>query len=171
MKITNRRLLPEDAEAYVELRSLMLQQEPWTFLASPEDDFASKASDVRASLDHAESAIFGAFAGEELVGTVGVFRAKMLKARHKIGVWGMFVLPAHRRTGIGRTLLRRAISHARGLSGATRLGLSVAATAEPALALYQSLGFEVWGTEPEAVCHQGRSVAEHHLSLPLGNDS
>ena len=167
MDLETRRLLPSDAEAYAHLRRVMLQHEPLAFLASPEDDIASDASVVRERLSHEEDALFGAFIGPTLVGAVGVYRAKMLKARHKIGVWGMFVVPEHRRAGAARQLLTHAIEHARSLPGAIRLGLSVSETADAALRLYQSLGFEIWGKEPCAVCHEGRCVSEYYMTLDL----
>ena len=33
--------------------------------------------------------------------------------------------------------------------------------------LYERAGFERWGTEPNALQHDGRSVAEHHMLLRL----
>ena len=167
MPRTTRKLLPNEAEAYAALRQVMLAQEPFAFLASPEDDFASNPAKVREHLGEEEAALFGAFVGPELVGAVGVLRARRVKARHTIRAWGMFVLPAHRGAGAGRTLLGEAIDYARRLPGAVRLGLSVSETAEPALRLYQSMGFEIWGTEPDAISHGERRVAEHHLSFLL----
>jgi GNAT superfamily N-acetyltransferase len=32
------------------------------------------------------------------------------------------------------------------------------------------VGFEVWGTEPEALRHEGRAVVEYHLALSLGRE-
>jgi len=34
--------------------------------------------------------------------------------------------------------------------------------------LYERAGFELWGTEPDALRHAGESVTEYHLALYLG---
>jgi ribosomal protein S18 acetylase RimI-like enzyme len=164
MTVTIRKLTPPDAEAYVGLRSAMLQQEPLAFLASPADDLALQVDQMQARLSHAENAIFGAFA-PALVGAVGVFRPTHRKAAHKPGVWGMFVLPEFRRLGLARKLMQHGIDHARQLAGATQVALSVSETAGAARGLYESLGFRVWGTEPRALQHEGRVVSEHHMVL------
>jgi [ribosomal protein S18]-alanine N-acetyltransferase len=54
------------------------------------------------------------------------------------------VHPSVRRTGMARDLLRAVIDHAR-QSGCARIELEVAASNEPALALYRAHGFEQVG--------------------------
>lgn len=56
----------------------------------------------------------------------------------------MAVHPSVRRSGLARDLLRAVIDHAR-QSGCSRIELEVAASNEPALALYRSHAFEVVG--------------------------
>lgn len=53
----------------------------------------------------------------------------------------LIVAPAHRRQGIGRALVRAGLTAARHL-GARAVILEVAYDNEPAIALYQKLGFE-----------------------------
>lgn len=53
----------------------------------------------------------------------------------------LYVAPAHRRSGIARTLLRHVASEARA-AGALRLSLQTETGNDQALALYRSLGFE-----------------------------
>jgi ribosomal protein S18 acetylase RimI-like enzyme len=172
-----RKLTVADAAAYVELRAIMLVQEPLAFLASPGDDRASRVEFVRERLADAESAIFGAFSllatcerAPQLVGAVGVYRHAGPKIAHKIGVWGMFVLPELRGCGLGRELMQHAIAHARSLPDVLQIALSVSDTQPAARGLYESLGFRVWGSEPLALRHAGRVVTEHHLALPVGGD-
>ncbi|MEY2931854.1 MAG: hypothetical protein RL033_2603 [Pseudomonadota bacterium] len=164
-----RRLEPDDAPAYVELRAQMLAQEPLAFLASPGDDRASLVEFVRERVANAESAIFGAWA-PRLVGAVGIYRHAGPKIAHKIGVWGTFVLPELRGQGLGRALMQHAIAHARSLPDVLQIALSVSDTQPAARRLYESLGFRVWGSEPLALRHEGRAVTEHHLALLLGGE-
>jgi len=53
-----------------------------------------------------DNAIFGAFDGQDLVGTVGLHRERGLKLAHKAVIWGVYVAPSFRQRGVGR-LLRR----------------------------------------------------------------
>ncbi len=59
------------------------------------------------------------------------------------------------------------ISHADTLDGVAGILSSVSEQAGPARALYASLGFSVWGAEPEGLFVQGVSVPLQHIILPL----
>jgi ribosomal protein S18 acetylase RimI-like enzyme len=167
MNVSIRRLRADDAEAYVALRREMLADTPIAFLASPEDDFVRDVAAVRRLLGQGDiDVIFGAFA-PTLVGAVGMFRDKHAKAAHKANIWGMYVSPESRRAGVGRRLLAAAIAHARTLDGVRQLALSVSDDTPGALALYESIGFRRWGTEPRAMQWAGRFVDEHHMVLAL----
>jgi len=166
-----RRLSRDDAEAYAALRHEMLVAEPFAFLASPGDDVASSVERARTLFaPEADGVVIGAFDGEPdggLVGSVGLYRERHRKASHKINVWGMYVRPDARRRGIGRRLVEAAVTHARGVPGITQVHLSVSSRANVARALYESVGFRAWGTEPRAIGHDGEFVDEHHMVLPL----
>jgi RimJ/RimL family protein N-acetyltransferase len=166
MSVTVRKLVPEDAEAYVALRRQMLLAEPLAFLASPEDDFASDVTRVRARLADDDTATFGAVS-PELVGAFGLFRHTPAKAAHKVGLWGLFVAPQARGTGVGKRLVEAAVAHAASLHGVRQVHLSVSETAVAAQRLYESCGFRVWGTEPCAMLYQGQTVSELHMFRPL----
>lgn len=160
-----RRLTGADAPEYVELRRQMLTDAPLAFGASPGHDVMSSAEAVREQLARGDdSAIFGAFA-PELVATIGVYREDRPKTRHKMHVWGAYVAPSHRGRGLGRRLLDAAVEHARLRPGVTALHISVTDAAPAARHLYESAGFEVWGSEADALSHEGRTVTEHHMVL------
>src|SRR5262245_24537075 len=150
MAWTVRQLVPDDASAAVALRREALEGEPAAFLSSLEDDRALSPAFVRESLATPAQATFGAFA-PQLVGVVGIGREQKRKASHRAHVWGMYVTPAHRRSGIARALMDAAIGFARGLPGVGEVDLSVAASGEAAVRLYESLGFVAWGTEPHGM--------------------
>ena len=59
-------------------------------------------------------AVFGAFEGEELVGTVALEFSARPKTKHKGHVIGMYVAPQARGTGAGRALAAAVIAHGRG---------------------------------------------------------
>ena len=162
-----RRLRPEDAEAFIALRREALQNEPFAFSSSPEEDRALSIVFVREALASSTQAIFGGFA-DTLVASAGVYRDAQRKSAHKAHVWGVYVAPAHRRAGLARSLMTAALRFARDLPGVTQVHLGVTDRGPPALALYESLGFVKWGTEPEALRIGDESSAEHHLVLRLG---
>ena len=160
-----RELATEDVEAYAVMRRAALVESPLSFSASVADDFVSSPEAVRRELDRApESTIFGAFR-PELVGAVGIFRDRRVKASHKAHVWGMYVVPTHRRQGIGSELLDATLNHARKLKGVSCIYLSVSSAAPEARVLYERAGFQIWGTEPDALSYNGQTVAEYHMAL------
>jgi RimJ/RimL family protein N-acetyltransferase len=161
-----RTLAAADAEAYTALRQESLVDSPLGFLSSPEDDVAAAVERTRLMLASGTSVLFGAFA-EGLVGIVGIRQDDHVKGAHKAHVWGMYVTPAWRRHGVGSGLVRAALDHAVTLPGVTWVHLGVSDAMPAAERLYASLGFERWGSEPEALQHEGRMADEHHMALRL----
>lgn len=163
-----RTLEPDDATSLIALRREALVSAPLAFAASPEDDVGLSLDFVRSSLGTGDnSAVFGAFLGERIVGMAGVAREGKRKFRHKAIVWGMFVTPDARRSGAGTALLAAAIERARSWPGVVQVHLSVSETAEDARRLYARAGFREWGNEPRALEWDGRFADERHLVLDI----
>jgi RimJ/RimL family protein N-acetyltransferase len=163
-----RALSPSDAPAVVALRKVALADTPLAFAASAEDDRAADVDFVRGSLaDIDNSAIYGAFDGDDLVAMAGIVRQRMLKLRHKTLVWGMYVAACARGRGVGEELIDAVIDHARSWPGVSAVQLAASETAAAAQRLYERKGFRRWGIEPEALAWEGRLYAEHHYALQL----
>jgi RimJ/RimL family protein N-acetyltransferase len=111
------------------------------------------------------SAAFGAFDGEELVGTVALEFSAKPKTRHKALVIGMYVVPVARGTGASRGLLQAALNCARQRSGIQLLTLTVTEGNEPAIRLYRSVGFEAFGVEPMAILTPGGFKGKVHMAM------
>ena len=94
---------------------------------------------------------YGAFDGAELVGTVALELSAKPKTRHKALIIGMYVTAAARGRKTARALLDAAIESAGSRQGITLLTLTATEGNEPAISLYRSAGFEVFGVEPMAI--------------------
>ena len=94
---------------------------------------------------------FGWFDGEALVATAAVEYNARAKTRHKGLVIGMFVASGYRGRGAGSALLDAVVAHARARDGLVALTLTVTQGNAPAIALYESSGFTVFGHEPLAI--------------------
>lgn len=164
-----RPLTADDLEAYRRLRAESLRTAPLAFAASPDDDAATEPEALRRSLANAPSwMIFGAFEDErQLLGAIGFLRETREKARHRAHLWGMYVTPSARGRGIGAMLLAAAVQHARA-AGVEWLHLGVTTAAPEAQRLYERAGFVQWGTEPDALRHDGTSVDDLRMALRLG---
>lgn len=165
-----RPLVPDDVPALIPLRREALESAPLAFGSSPEDDGrGGSEAYMRASLaDGDAAAVIGAFDGDRLVGMVGVIREPQAKARHRAYIWGMYVTPAYRRSGVGAALVAGAVERARGWDGVVQVGLSATDAAEGAARLYERVGFREWGREPRALCWEGVFVGERHYVLEFG---
>lgn len=163
-----RKLDREDAETWASLRREALEAHPLAFGASlPEDPNLLVESVLPRLTSNEDSAVFGAFVGDSLIGIVGVRRNPGLKERHKAWIWGMYVTPASRRHGAGELLLRTAIHQARSWTGVEQIHLAVSEVAQEARRLYEQHGFQVWGREPRALCWEGHYADESHMVLDL----
>ncbi len=170
MTLEIRILTQSDAGELFRLRRSSLLDSPLAFLASPEDDVASSEAAVREMLDpQRKSVVFGA-CNPGLIGMLGLNRANKRKAAHKVNLWGIFVLPAYRGQGVAAQLLDAAIRYARTLDGVRSVHLSVSESAAAARRLYEKVGFETWGVEPDAIRFEERSYSERHMRLSLRGD-
>jgi ribosomal protein S18 acetylase RimI-like enzyme len=165
------RLQPSNAVQY---RKLMLEA-----YESAADAFTSTAEEraaepeafwIRRIADPTGmSAAFGAFQGQELVGTVALEYSAKPKTKHKALVIGMYVTPAARGLKAGRQLLDAALNEARAREGIRLLTLTATEGNEPAVSLYASAGFKVFGIEPMAIFTPSGYKAKVHMSLLLPN--
>ena len=169
MSTVRLRLLgPADASAFQALRLQALSEDPVAFASSYEDERDTPLATVAERLvPTGDRAIVGGFDGERLVGLAAWHREEMRKLQHKGFVWGVFVAATHRGRGLGRLLMQDVIAHARAAGGIRQLNLTVHATNKAAIALYESLGFLVYGREPAAICVDGMLHDDVHMSLRL----
>ncbi len=163
-----RRLTASDAAPLRQLRLDALIETPESFGSSYEEEHTLTLADIQEWIVPAnDGAMFGVFTADALAGMVGVGRQRKLKMRHKAHVWSVYVAPAHRGRGFARLLMHAAIAHAQTMRGVRQVQLSVTANNTAAATLYASLGFTVYGHEPEALFVNGQLYDEALMALPL----
>ena len=146
-----------------------LEGDPEAFSASAEEYRALSLNEIKSRLGFgsADSFVVGAFEAGRMMGMAGFYRDKGLKSRHKGRVWGVYVTPSKRGTGLGRRMLETLLDRGRGIHGVEQILLSVTATQTAAIALYRSLGFEFFGREPRALRIGDRHIDEEYFVLSL----
>lgn len=73
----------------------------------------------------------------------------------------------HSRSALKSQLMNRCAWPTRRLSDVSWIHLSVSSAATEAQHLYERAGFQVWGSEPESLRYEDRTVDEHHMALRL----
>ena len=163
-----RRLTALDAPSLRRLRLDALVETPESFGSSYEEEHTLTLDDIQGWVTpQDDSAMFGVFMGDDLVGIIGVGRQRKLKMRHKAHIWSVYVAPEQRGRGLGRLLLQAAIAHARTMRGIRQVQLSVTSNNTSAAALYAGLGFVEYGREREALCVNDQLYDETLMALPL----
>jgi GNAT superfamily N-acetyltransferase len=137
-----RRIAPEDAGPLRETRLAALADSPHAFASTheheanrPFEEWERRTNDAAVGLDQT---IVLADAGGDTVGIVGGFRPDPESGDRQL--YGLWVAPSDRGTGLGEQLVDAIAEWAAGV-GARRLILWVTEINAPAVELYERLGF------------------------------
>jgi ribosomal protein S18 acetylase RimI-like enzyme len=158
-----RRLTPADAARYREIRLAGLKNSPEAFGSTFATESLKPLSSFAERLR--SSAVFGAFRGPELLGIAGFACHEGVKEAHKGLLWGMYVQPNARKSGVGRRLVDAVIGFAR--QHVEILQLRVVRDNEPARRLYAGLGFVEYGLEKDSLKQGGTYYDEVLMALDL----
>jgi putative acetyltransferase len=135
-----REAAPSDAAALVELaRDVGSEPEGWLISTREWRGAGEERRYLRSLRRSRDAAVFVAEVPEGIVGRLSVGRDPHPASSH-VADLGLMVAMGHRRLGIGRALLARAVEWARG-AGVSKLELHVFPHNLPALRLYESFGF------------------------------
>ncbi len=118
--------------------------------------------------DPLRTVVFGARLDSALCGSVQLLRPPAIDeaVANQAQVKTLFVVPEARGRGLGRALMQALENLARS-QGFDILNLDVRATKAEAGALYESLGYERWGTNPHYIDLPGLAAAGHHYCKKL----
>ncbi len=165
--LTIRELAPEDAAAFRALRLEGLALYPSAFgMTAAEEQarpLAEAAPRLRSRTAPERKFVLGGFVNGRLVATAGFFQQSYTKYRHKGTIWGVLVHPDYQQRGIAGRLFDALLAEVARLDEIVLVQLSVATDNVPAIALYLSRGFEVYGTEPAALHLGDTAVDQYHM--------
>lgn len=161
MIITIRQLGPEDAVQYKDLRVKALQTDADAFLMTMQEEEVFDLDHVKKKIE--TDYALGAFDQEKLVGSLLLIRQVPIKFRHIGILGGMYVNPAYRNKGIGRSLIKAMLKYIKTLPDVYSLQLKVVTDNVPALNLYESFGFKTWAAEKNALKDGERFLDQFHM--------
>ena len=160
-----RRLETDDVASYRELRLEGLKSHPEAFASSWESE-AEKPASWWAERLKSNTVLGGWVDGSPLVGVAGLRVQDAIKLRHKGVLWGMYVRPEARGTGLAAALVQRAVEHASTL--VEEICLTVVTSNVAACRLYKAAGFKEYGLERRALKVGSQYYDEMLMALQLG---
>lgn len=161
-----RRIRPEDAEAWRDVRLRALLDAPAAFGSThaetsqrPPEEWTTRAA---RSSEGFRDALFLADAGDQLVGLAGGFcPPDQNEVRHLYSMW---VAPGFRGTGLAERLVEHVVDWST-LGGASRLELWVTSSNGRALRFYRRLGLEATGRRQPV--RAGSDLEEIEMTMKL----
>lgn len=162
-----RKLTENDLEAVWNLRLQSVKHHPEVFSLTYEETLAQGKEPILRRLRQQDTMFYlGAFE-EHLVGMVRFAQEEGIKLRHQGLVASMYVVPERRGYGVGKALMQELIAQAKHFDGLEQIQLSVLTTNLAARRLYESCGFEVYGTAPRVIKWEGLYLDEDLMLLSL----
>jgi RimJ/RimL family protein N-acetyltransferase len=156
-----------DAQALVQLAGEVGGEDgAWLLTTSPWRTAGEERRYLRAVRRHPDAAVFVAEEDDgRIVGRLSLARDPHPASSH-VADLGLMVSATHRRRGIGRALLEQATEWARSV-GVRKLELHVFPWNAPAIALYESFGFDREGLRKGQYLRDGVPVDAILMALQL----
>jgi len=146
-----RQLSVKDVQAYYDLRIEALKNNPDAFATRLEDALKNPIEKTAQNLAMKNAYTFGAFSEGRLLGNVTLVRNLAPKLHHRGSVYAVYVTPSERGKRLASHLMHQLFEFAKTMQGLERLDLAVASENKAAIALYEQLDFEKYGTDLQAM--------------------
>lgn len=119
--------------------------------------------------DGGDNRTFGAYAPDGApLGMIGVARETRAKNRHRVSIWGVYVVPEARGHGLSGKLLDHALAYARTIPGVLQVHLTAASHNRVAIRAYERTGFVRVGRLPRVdILPDGTTVDDDLMVLML----
>ena len=148
----------EDAPAYRDLRLEALRNHPEAFSSDCGTSLAKPMSywTDRLKPNNPDDGVMLYFAvhDEQLIGMCGITHTDAPKQKHSAYIVSMYVRPEWRGLRIAEELINTCLEWGRA-QGIKIVKLGVTTTNTPAIRCYTRCEFQVYGTEPQAICLDG----------------
>lgn len=160
-----RKLTIHDAAALKAIRLEAVQDSPSSFMPNAEEVRARSIESFAQLLSDPQDAVYGVFIENDLIAIAGLRRNSAAKLKHKANIFGVYTQAAQRKKGIARRLLLTLLDDAYSDPSVVQITLSVNTENYNAKSLYESMGFEQYGLEKNAMRVDGVFIHEAHLVL------
>lgn len=167
-----REVTNSDSGNYYKLRVLSEREYPEFVGFNPERELTAGPQGVEALLSQYASegtVIFGAFENSELIGVLALSRRLSAKYRHKAFLWGMYIIPKYRGSGVAQSLMQASIDWAVNHPEVIALSLQVTLSNIRAQKLYKRLGFTIFGTEKNSLFAADKYHDAYYMELVTQN--
>lgn len=158
-----KQLRQDDWKIWKSFRLMALKNSPESFGSSYEEELNWPDSEFQNAL--VKNNLFGVFIDDTLVSSAGFYSLSSNKTKNRGVIWGLYTRADYRGQGYAQALMSAIIKHAQ--SRVIQLHLTCVTTNLGALALYQKLGFKIYGTEPRALKIGDVFFDEHLMLLDL----
>ncbi len=155
-----RQLSESDVSDWRTIRLEAVKLHPEAFGGSFEEEHLKPDSQFAEGLR--KNTVFASYDGVKIAGCIGFFAFSPLKMQHRGTLFGMYVRQEFRRSGVSNRLVASVLDHAR--SRVVQVHCTVVTSNVPALKLYESNGFEIYGTEPRSL-KVGHTFYDEHLMV------
>lgn len=152
-----RRLGPDDVADWKRIRRAALTFAPRAFGRTLVSHEAQTDADHGARL--AATTVFAAYAGQQIIGSAGWHAIDIATETHRGKINSVFVQPEWQGRGVSDALMEAIVTDA--TDKVLQLELTMTTGFPRSLAFYQRRGFEIVGTVPRALCHDGEFSDEH----------
>ena len=123
----------------------------------------------RTRWDGGDNRTFGAYAADGTqLGMIGVVRETRPKNRHRVSIWGVYVVPEARGQGVSGKLLDHAIAYTRVVQGVLQVHITAASHNGAAIRSYGRAGFICVGRLPRVdILPDGTTIDDDLMVLML----